>query len=151
VSDHESLLPRLVSFLAPGGVLAFQVPRNFGLPSHTIAQDLAKDPRWMQKLARVRDWWTVREPETYYDILEPLAAKIDVWETRYLQTLEGDDAVYRWVLGTGLRPFIEALEGENREAFLAEYRARVARAYPQRASGITLFPFLRLFCVAVRR
>jgi len=43
------------------------------------------------------------------------------------------------------------LEGEEREAFLAEYRSRAARAYPQRASGITLFPFLRLFCVATRR
>lgn len=151
VSDHETLLPRLVSFLAPEGMLAFQVPRNFGLPSHTIAQDLAKDVRWADKLARVRDWWTVREPEDYYGLLEPLAGKIDIWESRYLQTLEGGDAVYRWVLGTGLRPFVDALEGEEREAFLAEYRARVARAYPQRASGITLFPFLRLFCVATRR
>jgi trans-aconitate 2-methyltransferase len=149
VSDHEKLLPRLVSFLAPGGVLAFQVPRNFGLPSHTIAQDLAKDCRWADKLAHVRDWWTVREPQDYYGILEPHAAKIDVWETRYLQTLEGSDAVYRWVLGTGLRPFVDAIEGEEREAFLTEYRARVALAYPQRENGITLFPFLRLFCVAI--
>jgi trans-aconitate 2-methyltransferase len=151
LSDHETLLPRLVTFLAPGGVLAFQVPRNFGLPSHTIAQDLAKHVRWADKLTRVRDWWTVREPQAYYGILEPLAAKIDIWETQYLQTLEGADAVYRWVLGTGLRPFVDALEGEEREAFLAEYSARVARAYPQRASGVTLFPFLRLFCVAIRR
>jgi trans-aconitate 2-methyltransferase len=150
VSNHETLLPHLVSFVAPGGVFAFQVPRNFGLPSHTIAQDLAKDARWADKLARVRDWWTVREPENYYGILEPLASKIDIWETCYLQTVEGNDAVYRWVLGTGLRPFVEALEGEEREAFLAEYSARAAQAYPQRASGITLFPFQRLFCVAVR-
>jgi trans-aconitate 2-methyltransferase len=151
VSDHETLLPRLVSFLAPGGVLAFQVPRNFGLPSHIIAQDLARHERWADKLAHVRAWWTVREPEDYYGLLEPLAGKIDIWETLYLQTLEGIDAVYRWILGTGLRPFVNALEGEEREAFLAEYRARVARAYPQRASGVTLFPFLRLFCIAARR
>ncbi|HTT84291.1 MAG TPA: methyltransferase domain-containing protein [Rhizomicrobium sp.] len=150
VSGHELLLPRLVSFLAPGGVLAFQVPRNFGLPSHTIAQELAKNARWADRLANVRDWWTVREPEQYYGILEPVAAKIDIWETRYLQTLEGTDAVYRWVLGTGLRPFVDALEGEEREAFLAEYRARVSRAYASRVSGITLFPFQRLFCIASR-
>lgn len=151
VGDHEALLPRLVSFLAPGGMLAFQVPRNFGLPSHTIAQELAKDGRWADRLARVRDWWTVREPENYYGILEPIADGIDIWETRYLQALEGADAVYRWVLGTGLRPFVDALEGEERAAFLAEYRSRAAESYPQRASGIMLFPFLRLFCVASRR
>jgi trans-aconitate 2-methyltransferase len=151
VSDHETLLPQLVSYLTPGGVLAFQVPRNFSLPSHTIAQELARDVRWAKKLAGVRDWWTVREPENYFDILEPLTHPIDIWETCYLQTLDGADAVYRWVLGTGLRPFIDALEGEERDAFLTEYRSRVARAYPQRASGTTLFPFQRLFCVAIRR
>jgi trans-aconitate 2-methyltransferase len=151
VNDHEALLPRLVSFLAPRGVLAFQVPRNFDSPSHTIARDLAKDARRADKLTNVRDWWTLREPEVYYSILEPLARRIDIWETRYLQTLEGADAVYRWVLGAGLRPFVDALEGDEREAFLAEYRARAAGAYPQRASGVTLFPFLRLFCVATRR
>ncbi|HEX4079146.1 MAG TPA: methyltransferase domain-containing protein [Rhizomicrobium sp.] len=151
IGDHETLLPRLVSFLSPGGVLAFQVPRNFREPSHAIAQDLARERRWADKLARARDWWSVLEPEAYYNILEPLAAGIDIWETRYVQALEGADAVYRWVLGTGLCPFADALEGDGREAFLAAYRARAAHSYPQRASGVTLFPFQRLFCVTVKK
>lgn len=151
IGAHESLLPRLVSYLVPCGVLAFQVPRNFGEPSHRIAQELATVPRWAEKLARARDWWSVREPDEYYNILEPLAAPIDIWETRYLQTLEGPDAVYRWVKGTGLRPFLDWLEGAEREEFIAEYRARAAHAYPARADGITLFPFQRLFCVARRK
>jgi trans-aconitate 2-methyltransferase len=50
--------------------------------------------------------------------------------------------------GTGLRPFANALEGAEREAFLAEYRGRVGEAYPIRKSGVTLYPFQRLFCVA---
>lgn len=148
IGAHEVLLPRLISFLAPGGVLAFQVPRNFAEPSHRITQEIAAEPRWAQKLARMREWWNVREPEDYYAILEPFASSIDIWETRYLQTLEGPDAVYRWVKGTGLRPFLDALDGAECEDFIAEYRARAARAYPIRDNGITLFPFQRLFCVA---
>jgi trans-aconitate 2-methyltransferase len=151
VPDHEALLKRLVSFLAPGGVLAFQVPRNFDEPSHTIAQKLASEPRWGGKLAAAREWWTVLDPESCYAVLEPVAGAVDLWETRYLQQLDGPDAVYRWVLGTGLRPYVEALAGEDREAFLTEYRASAAQAYPQRASGVTLLPFTRLFCVATRR
>jgi trans-aconitate 2-methyltransferase len=50
--------------------------------------------------------------------------------------------------GTGLRPFANALEGKEREDFLEEYRARVGAAYPRRKSGVTLYPFRRLFCVA---
>ena len=38
---------------------------------------------------------------------------------------------------------------QPRAAFEAEYRRRVAEAYPQRSDGKTLFPFRRLFIVAL--
>lgn len=151
VPGHAVLLPGLVSNLSRGGILAFQMPRNFREPSHAIMHELAGEPRWADKLKRVGDWWNVLEPERYHEILEPLCETIDIWETRYLQRLEGEDAVYRWVLGTGLRPYADALDGTEREDFLKEYRARVARAYPPRSSGVTLFPFQRLFCVAKKK
>jgi len=147
IGDHANLLPQIVTHLAKDGLFAFQVPRTFGEPCHTLIHEIAQDPRWKDKLAGVRDWWNVQEPEIYFEILEPFARSIDIWETRYVQVLEGEDAVFRWMSGTGLRPFADALEGAAREAFLAEYRARVARAYPRRASGATLYPFQRLFCV----
>lgn len=148
VPDHTRLLPRLVSFLGNGGTLAFQVPRNFSEPCHTIIHDVAESGPWAAKLSHVRDLAGVFEPEAYFGILEPHCAHIDIWETRYVQTLTGENAVYRWMMGTGLRPFADALEGAEREAFLAEYRRRVAEAYPMRASGVMLYPFRRLFCVA---
>ncbi len=148
--DHDRLLPRLMSFIGKGGTLAFQVPRNFDDPCHTFIHSVAQEGPWAAKLRHVRDWWNVFAPEDYFAILEPHAAHIDIWETRYVQVLEGDDAVYRWMSGTGLRPFAAALEGAEREAFLAEYKSRVGQAYPRRASGKTLYPFRRLFAVAVR-
>ena len=150
VGDHHSLLPRLMAFLCQGGTLAFQVPRNFDEPCHTLIHAVAQDGPWASKLNGVRDWWNVCAPEDYFSILEPQAARIDIWETRYMQVLEGEDAVFRWMSGTGLSPFAAALEGAERDAFLAEYKARLAQAYPMRASGKTLYPFRRLFCVAVR-
>ncbi|MES1197480.1 MAG: trans-aconitate 2-methyltransferase, partial [Pseudomonadota bacterium] len=74
----------------------------------------------------------------------------DIWTTEYLHILEGPDPVFRWMSGTGLRPFVQALEGEDRAGFEAEARARLARAYPAEADGRTLFPFRRLFVIAVR-
>ncbi|MGB8365712.1 MAG: trans-aconitate 2-methyltransferase [Rhizomicrobium sp.] len=148
--DHARLLPRLVSYLAEGGVFAFQVPRNFDEPCHVLIREVAALAPWRTRLAAVRDWWNVLAPEAYFEILEPYAAAIDIWETRYVQVLEGEDAVYRWMCGTGLRPFADALDDEQRSAFLAEYRRRVGLAYPQRSSGVTLYPFQRLFC-AIRR
>src|SRR2546430_2436333 len=49
VPDHESLLPRLVEMIAPGGVLAFQVPGNFEAPSHTILAELRRSSKWQAK------------------------------------------------------------------------------------------------------
>lgn len=148
VPDHATLLPRLVSFLPEGGVFAFQVPRNFLEPSHTIIKEVAANGPWAETLEKLGDVAGVLSPEAYFAMLEPCCTHIDIWETRYVQTLTGEDAVYRWVMGTGLRPYANALEGEEREGFLSTYRRRVAEAYPMRKSGVTLFPFQRLFCVA---
>ena len=146
VPDHARLLPRLMGFLAEGGTLAFQVPRNFDEPSHRIIREVAEGGPWAKTLAGLGDWSNVRTPRDYYAVLEP--AHIDVWETIYLQALEGDDAVFRWVSGTALLPFAEALEEPARAAFLEECRRRMANAYPRRTSGRTLFSFRRLFVVA---
>ena len=64
-------------------------------------------------------------------MLAPHASHVDIWETEYLQALEGDDAVFRWVSGTALVPFRETLDGAMREEFFAAYRRRLAEAYPQ--------------------
>ena len=64
--------------------------------------------------------------------------------------LRGDDPVLEWVSGTGLRPILNGLEGEERSRFLDVYRQALRAAYPRRADGTTLYPFRRLFIVAVR-
>jgi trans-aconitate 2-methyltransferase len=82
--------------------------------------------------------------------LKPHAASLDIWQTEYLQVMEGEDAVYRWVSGTGLRPFLDALEGDEHDAFIALYKKKLNAAYPRRDDGTTLFPFQRLFVVATK-
>lgn len=150
LDDQNALLPRLMTHLEPGGVLAFQVPANFYAESHALMREVAAEPRWGARLKTVRGI-VPGSGRGYYDMLAPDAASLDIWETEYLQVLEGEDPVYRWVSATGLRPYLDALTGKDREDFIMQYKARLAAAYPQRADGKTLFPFQRLFVVAVRR
>ncbi|HEX3696282.1 MAG TPA: methyltransferase domain-containing protein [Polyangia bacterium] len=146
---HETLLPRLVGQLAPGGVLAVQMPRNFLAPSHTaIAEAVASGP-WRDKLTPLLRRNPVAEPDAYYALLAPLVASLDIWQTEYLHVLEGRDPVKEWTNGTWLKTFLDALAAEERAAFEAAYAARVALAYPPQADGKTLFPFRRIFIVAV--
>jgi len=143
------LFPRLMSFVKPGGVFALQVPVNYDAPSHLLMRETANDPRWREKLKNVREIERGKA-DAYYDILKPHAAALDIWQTEYLQVLEGEDAVYRWISGTSLRPYVQALVGAEREAFITAYKAKLNDAYPRRANGTTLFPFQRLFAVAVK-
>ena len=48
-----------------------------------------------------------------------------------------------WVSGTGLRPILNDLAGEDRVRFLDRYRGALRDAYPRRADGTTLYPFPR--------
>ena len=90
-------------------------------------------------------------PEFYYDLLSPLAGGLDMWETEYLQVLEGDNPVKEWTKGTWLSPLLAALEEPERSRFEAAYAERVLEAYPRRGDGKTLFPFRRLFMIATAK
>jgi trans-aconitate 2-methyltransferase len=146
--DHAKLFPALLAGLAPGGVLAVQIPRNFSAPSHTSISEAARSGPWRAKLEPLLRPAPVAEPDVYYGLLASMAASLDMWETEYVQILEGDDPVKEWVKGTWLRPLLDALSGHERDDFENAYAALVARAYPKRADGRTLFPFRRLFILA---
>ncbi|HJW40305.1 MAG TPA: trans-aconitate 2-methyltransferase [Rhizomicrobium sp.] len=149
LGDHAVLLPRLMGFVKSGGTFAFQVPHNMDAPSHVSMREAAATGPWAAKLKNVREV-AVLSPAAYYDVLSPYAASVDIWETEYLHVLKGEDAVYHWVSGTGLRPFVQALGGEERDAFITDYKKRLNEAYPPRGDGTTLFSFKRLFAVAKR-
>jgi trans-aconitate 2-methyltransferase len=148
VGDHDRLFPVLVSHLAPGGVLAVQMPRNFLAPSHALVADAARSGPWRDRLEPLLRPPPVNEPGFYFDLLAPRVADVDIWETEYLHVLEGDDPVKEWLKGTWLIPFLDALDGPDRAAFEASYARLVAAAYPRRPDGRTLLPFRRLFMVA---
>jgi trans-aconitate 2-methyltransferase len=151
VPGHLDLLGDLAAALAPGGWLAFQVPDNFGEPSHTLLRDLRLSPRWRDRLGEGADRTAgVERPETYLRALVDLGLEPDVWQTSYLHVLPGDDAVLEWVKGTALRPVLTLLDDDGeRQDFLDEYAAALRGVYPKQDVG-TVFPFRRTFAVAHR-
>ncbi len=148
LDDHPGLLLRLARTIAGAGVLALQMPRNFSAPSHTLMHELAASPPWRDALAALLRPEPVLAPAAYYGLLAPHSRSLDIWETEYLQILEGENPVAEWTKGTWLAPLLAALAPEARKDFEAEYRLRIAKAYPRQADGRTLFPFRRLFIVA---
>jgi trans-aconitate 2-methyltransferase len=148
--DHQHLFPSLLRMLRPGGVLAVQMPRHFESPSHIELRDLVRQSEWRARLEPLL-LATVPPPETYWEWLSPHASDLDIWETIYLQVLDGKDPVVNFMRGTALRPFLTALSQQEGDRFVAAFARRMAKAYPPRSVGKTLFPFRRLFLVAQTR
>jgi trans-aconitate 2-methyltransferase len=149
VPGHLQLLPELLTKVAEGGWLAFQVPGNFDEPSHTIRRDLAAQPEYADFTAGVATPAS-HDPAAYLDVLSKAGCTVDAWETTYLHVLTGQDPVFTWVSGTGARPTLQALPDDLRPRFEEELKRRLAAAYPVRDDGTVVLPFRRIFVVARR-
>ncbi|MES2100977.1 MAG: trans-aconitate 2-methyltransferase [Pseudomonadota bacterium] len=151
VGDHEALIPALFKHLAPGGVLAIQMPDNRDEPTHRAMRDIAGLAPWS---ALIGDAATPRTKilalTDYYDLLAGAGAEVDVWRTAYQHPMASPAKIVEWVRATGLKPFVDPLPEAERQSFLAAYEARIAQAYPKRADGKLLLQFPRLFIVARR-
>jgi trans-aconitate 2-methyltransferase len=151
VPDHARVFPHLMAQVAPGGVLAVQVPAHLNSPVHQAMLAMAGDPAWRDRMHAATTAITVATPSDYYDLLQPLAARIDLWVTEYQHVLDGPAAVIDWMRGTGLRPFLQALADDaERARFEAMLLPEVTKGYPRQSDGRVLFPFRRLFVIAYR-
>ncbi|MCI4661519.1 MAG: methyltransferase domain-containing protein [Neomegalonema sp.] len=152
-SDHAALFPALMQRLAPGGVLAVQMPAQADAPAqamlHRIARQLAPDRIPAQQAKRV-------SPAPFYaDLIEKHSDGFAVWETVYHQRLmageTGVHPVRAYSASTVARPVLQALEDPTLiAAFWAEYEAAMQLAYPLLADGGCWYPFRRLFLIARR-
>lgn len=150
VPDHSAVFPRLMSALAPGGILAVQMPNTGDAPYRACLDDVLRQDPWRSRLAAVATHPDPLRAGDYYDLLKPYAAGIDIWETHYAHPLDNLDAVVAWVSGAALVPYLSALDGDEKQRFLADYRTAAASTYSPQADGRVLFTMRRLFVTAKR-
>jgi trans-aconitate 2-methyltransferase len=154
VPGHERVLARWAAALAPGGWLAMQVPGNHDAPSHALMRAVAAEHPAADRLGAPLRRLAVLEPAEYVELFGAAGLEVDGWETTYQHVLDPlgqqENPVLEWVRGTGLRPVLDALTDQaEREAFLADYDARLRAAYPRTPIGVVL-AFRRIFCVGHR-
>jgi trans-aconitate 2-methyltransferase len=148
VDEHALLFPRLLSFLAPGGVLAIQMPAMHDTPLRLLPYEIAATGPWGEHLRGIGSAPGILSPMEYWDMLRPHVASLDMWQTTYMHALGGENAVMEWASGSSLRPFLDKLPDDQKAAFRQAYSDASRPHYPRRPDGTTLLPFHRLFMVA---
>ncbi len=151
LEDHGRLFPELLGNVVPGGTVAIQMPRNWQAASHASINEVIVEGPWKELLEPEILLEPSHSPEFYYDILAPLTDELTIWETDYIQVLEGENPVAEFVKGSWLQRFLQILEEPFRSEFETAYREKILNAYPKQADGKTLFPFKRLFILAQKK
>lgn len=150
-ADRIPIMKRLIQSMQPGGVFAFQVPDNYLEPSHKLMRSVAQEGPWAKTLSPLKPGLgPFQTPQELYDELKPLCSDIDIWHTYYQHVLPGHEAIVEWVKGTGLRPFVDPLVGDEKDGFLSAYLEGVKKVYPPLVDGKVLLRYPRLFMVAIR-
>ncbi|KMK68126.1 methyltransferase domain-containing protein [Puniceibacterium sp. IMCC21224] len=145
VPDHQTLFPRLVQMLAPGGVLAIQLPHQNNAPSHRLWVKLV-DELFPGRVDHSHGPNVLLAAE-YHRMLSAMG-QVTLWDTEYYQELAPDGEghpVRRFVEATFARPILNALEPDERLRLIAAYEAVIGKAYPKGPRGTVLFPFRRMF------
>jgi trans-aconitate 2-methyltransferase len=148
VDRHAQLMPHLARLLAPGGVLAVQMPGQGLAPSHALLRETAA--RLLPDHFDFADYRPpVAMPDDYWRMLSPFGQAM-AWETTYLQHLppqaEGHP-VRAFTESTAMRPFVQRLTEAEAAQLRSAYDLALEVAYPRLPDGGVLMPFRRVFFV----
>ncbi len=149
VPGSLGVIERLAAHVSPGGAFAIQTPHNFAAPSHRLLHEISSAGPYAEHTEGLHEDRGTEGAAEYLALFAGLGWSVDAWETEYQHVLPGEDPVFEWISGTGARPILQALPDDLRPRFVADYKAALRAAYPQREFG-TVLPFARVFCVAVK-
>ena len=63
-----------------------------------------------------------------------------MWKVTYMHTLPSHEAIMDWYRGTGMRPYLQALDDASRKKFEGEVFAQVREEYPTQSDAASSSP-----------
>lgn len=146
---HAALFTELAVLLGPRGELAVQMPSNYGHPSHTVAAEVARLPRFASILNGYVRPVDVLTPTAYATLLHRLGFATQTVRLQiYGHVLESREDVVEWVKGTLLTDYSSKMSATDYDAFLAEYKNRLWGRLPDERPYF--YPFERVLLRARR-
>lgn len=151
IPNHETLIARLFNWVKEGGALAVQIPANTDSPLHQAVLKVSQNARWKNRMLGCESVLTYRDARFYYSQLSALSHRFSIWRISYYHVLDSHKDLIDWYAGTGMKVYLERLNGEQEEReFKAQTLEECRAAYPEENDGKILYPFQRLFFVAYK-
>ncbi|MBI2723862.1 MAG: methyltransferase domain-containing protein [Chloroflexi bacterium] len=148
VDDHRSLVPRLLTCVAPGGQVAVQLPSNHAHATHRLIVETAQEAPFADALGGWARAVPVLGIDAYATMLFDAGfERITAFEKVYAHVLEDSDALAAWTSGTALVPYMERLPEALRAPFMERYRGLLRQAFPHTP---VFYPFRRTLFAATR-
>lgn len=145
VDRHETLFPALISDLRPGGQLLVQMPAQHHNLTNRLLEALAGEEPFAGAIRQVRIS-PLLEIDAYARLFfEHGSRTVTAYEKIYPLVVKDTEALFTWVSGTALIPYLEQLQGEIRDLFIARYRDKLRENF----NGPPVFyPFKRIILEA---
>lgn len=147
ILDHKNLLKSMMNLLNEDGFMAVQIPMNYDEPIHKIIGTLAESEKWKDKFDNPRIFYNLT-PSEYYDLLSEISYDFNIWNTTYFHRMTSHQSIMDWYKGTGLRPYLNALNYVDRANFEYDVLDEIIKEYPAQKNGEIIFKFPRLFFIA---
>lgn len=149
ISDQNKLFDSIHNALEIGGVVAIQLPLTYESDFYKLLYKmLDNNPKW-NKLKSIKVFHQLT-PEGYYDLLLDKFSDFKMWETVYYHKVLGLEGVIEWYKGSGLKPYLDALNDNEKNEFLNDLQEEINKSYKLHSDNSVILKMPRLFFIAYK-
>lgn len=147
-NDHEVLFPKLINLLNPKGQFAVQMPVQPENKLNKILIELVSEEPFKTYLKDFKRDSPVLSIDEYAQLLfDGGLEDIQIMQKVYPIIAQDHDTLFNFISGSALIPYMEKLEGEQKELFVKTYKERIAQNFPKLPA---IYSFKRLLLYGIK-
>jgi trans-aconitate 2-methyltransferase len=131
-NNHEVLFPKLINLLNSKGQFAVQMPVQPENKLNKILIELVNEEPFKTYLKGFKRDSPVLSIDEYAQILFDSGLEdIQIMQKVYPIIANDHDTLYNFISGSALIPYMDKLEGVQKELFIKTYKERIAESFPK--------------------
>lgn len=146
--NHEELFSKLIDLLNSGGQFAVQMPVQNENKLNQILHQLVSEEPFKSYLKGWKRNSPVLSMDQYAQIMfDGNLEDIQIITKVYPIIAQDHDALFDFISGSALIPYMELLEEDQKKLFVIEYKKRIAENFPKLPA---IYAFKRIFLYGVK-